>query len=384
MSRRVVVALTAVGLLTAACGGSSGDGLGSGEDYSVLGALAELPPTSEDAFQVQTGDLAAAAELAGIEWPTSLDVEAMDRGIGPLTGGPVMDNWPEAEWLPVFVPLPTVTAVGGGHGALAQEFHDTAGWSVLDVDSYAEFGPPPNVFTVLSGDFDEATLEDLPEAAEGVHTVGEGEDLTTNPQETTPMSPVGQPTRMAQADGKLAVSGHTDLVQDWVGGDQEETLADHEALAALAGALDESDVVSAMFVVGGNFSLRDGHPLTQSDRLDDEAVLEQLEQRMDYLPTHAYDAVAIGWAVEDDEAVITLAYHYASEEVAEEAAGQLETLFTEGEMLHTGAPLTDFYTLDETSSDGRTATARVHVADPRTVSQVPSLLMNRDVPFLHQ
>ena len=379
MRKSSIGALVAVGLLATACGGGDGAGLGVGEEYTVLGALAELPPAQDDTFQVQTADLTAATELAGLERPQEPDPAAVGPWISPLTGLAISVE--DEEFAPVFMPPPTV-AYGPGLQLIA-EFDELAGWSLVDVDSYVEYSTPPHSFTVLSGEFDDTTLEHLPEAGDGVRTVGEGEDLHTDLTAISAVSRIGQPVRMGQEDGLLAVSGRTDPVQDWLG-DPEETLADHEGLAALAGALDEAEVVSAMLSVGGSSTLREGHPLTESVAPDAETALDQLEERLDYLPEHAFDAVGIGWAALEGEPVMVVAYHFGDAEAAEASVEPLETVFTEGESTQTGRPLATLFEVDEIAADGPVVVATLHAADPRAPHSLPSLLMARDLPFLTQ
>lgn len=379
MGTRLIMGLTVTALTVTACGGGGEDGLASGDGYSVLGALAELPPAEDDSFVVQTADLTAATELAGLERPEEPDAAAVAGWMNPLTGLAISVE--EDEWAPLFAPPPVVTFSQGPQQV--EEFDELAGWSLVDVDSYVEYSTQPNAFTVLSGEFDEATLKHLPEAAEGVRTVGEGEDLRIDPTAGSAVSTIGQPVRMAAEDGRLAVSGHTPLVERWLG-DPEETLADHEGLAALAEALDEADVVSAMLSVGGASSLREGHPLTESRAPDAETVLDQLEARLDYLPDQAFDAVGVGWTARDGEPVIVVAYHFGDEAAAEASVEPLEAVFTEGESLQTGRPLAELFEVEQIAADGPVVVATLHAADPRTPHQIPSMIMSRDVPFLHQ
>lgn len=373
MHARTVVGLAVTALAVTACSsGGASDGLGAGEDYSVQGALAELPPGPSGEFLVQTADLTAATELAGLERPTELDAGATAGWIGPLTGAPLPGG---TEWAPVFAPV--LQSVDVTMTSLIEEFDEQAGWSLIDVDSFAELSAAPRTFAVISGDFEETALEHLPEVADGVRTVGEGEDRAANMSEPSALNRIGQPVRMAQVDGKIAVSPDTDPVQDWLG-ETEESLADHPGLSALAEALDEQDVVSAMLSTGGDYSAiaSVAANLPEQSR---EAMLE----RMSALPEQQFSAVAAGWTVEDDEPLMVLAYYFGGEETAESAVESVETMLTEG-VTTGGRPVSDFFEGAEVTADGPVVTATLRPANAQAPHQLPRMLMLRDVPFLHQ
>lgn len=319
--KHVLVAVASASLLLAACGDAGsesaggGDGLGVGDDYTVLGALAELPPAPVSSFMVLTGDLTTAGELAGLERPDELDVAAVGAWLGPLTGGPSDDP------VPVMVPGPEALSQSSSQ---YEDVHELAGWTLLDVDSFVEFSTHPHVFTVVTGDFADDTLDHLPEVAEGVRTVGEGEDGLVNFDQISAVSRTGQPVRMALGEGKLALGGDTRVVQSWVTG-VGQTLADDESLARLA-----------------------------VDR------------------------------VQGDEPRIVLAYHHFSADSAEASVDQLETLFAEGETVRGGFALADLMEVVEISAEGRVVTAVLRPVEPGTPRTVVNLLMNQDVPFIHQ
>ena len=167
--------------------------LSSGDDYTVLGALAELPvSTDTDGLMIQTGDLVAATELAGLERPTEPDVDAVANWIFPLTGLPRDDTFG-----PLFVPLGQVFNYQDLRSIA--EFDDALGWSLVDADAFVEQSTPPESFAVITGDFDETTLSpDLTEVADGVVSYGEGEDFDSNliglPN---PVDGLGRPVRLA-------------------------------------------------------------------------------------------------------------------------------------------------------------------------------------------
>lgn len=385
--RSVLVALASVGLLLAGCGtegeqeagetadgaattGDGGpaavDGLGVGETYTVLGALAELPPTSEDTVMVQTADVAAATDLAGLERPTDVgDADAVTRWFNPLTGATPEGGEPS----PVFVPIPSFVEPG----AQVEEFDELAGWSLLDVDSYADLATLPDWFTVVSGELAEDTLHHLPEVGEGVRTVGEGEDFHVELTRSSAVSRIGQPVRMAQADGRLAMGPATPTVQRWLTG-SGDSLADDAQLAALAEALDGHGVVSAMLYAGepGAFAHL-GMPSASGETAD-----------VDFLPDVPFTATAVAWTVEDDRPRMVVAWSYPSPAVAEEALADLEGMFEEGRSLTQGTPLTDWVDLVEVTTQGPVAVATLDAVDPQAPHRLPHLLNSRDVPFVHQ
>lgn len=120
--RHALMALVSVGLLLTGCGatgdpaadetgdetGAAVTGLGVGQTYTVLGALAELPPASEGTFLVQTADLTSASELTGSERPAEADDQDATRWFGPLSGVAAEGERPA----PVFVPVPSFVEPG--------------------------------------------------------------------------------------------------------------------------------------------------------------------------------------------------------------------------------------------------------------------------------
>lgn len=369
--RRPLTAATvlALSLGLAACGGGSSDGLATGEDFSVLGALAELPPISSDAsLMVSTGDLVGASELADLELPES--DEDVVAWIGTITGTPQ-----DGQVGRVFVPLASMLQESAGQSA---EVSDELGWSLLDVRAFAEVNAPPQKFLAVAGDFDDDTLSGLPEVVDGVATAGEGEDLSMDPNGTTPARRLGQPLRMAQDGSVLAASPSTQTVQQWVAG-ETETLADDEAYAAVAAALDEADVVGALLGPGQPFSPAG---LLGPDATEDLAA--QMEQMRDQLVAAPFDVVGLGFGVEEDDAVVTVVYHFGTDAAAADAVPVLETLYAEGTSLQTGGPFSDHVVLREAAADGPVAVVTLDVPADRPPSTILSMYSSQELPFMHQ
>lgn len=375
MRARIVTGLVVTALLGTACSGGGGAvGLGTGEGYSVMGALAELPGPATPEAMVQTGDLTAASEVAGLERPATLDTSAMAEWVSSLSGGPVG----AAEPAPVFVPFAEVFNIQWltEH----QQFADALGWSLLDVDSFAEVLLPPERFAVVAGDFDEATLlTDLPEVAEGVVTYGEGEDHAADLENANAVNRLGIPVRLGHRDGVVAASPSTEAVADWVAG-PEVTLAEDTALAAVAGALDEQDVVAAVLTTGQNLS----GDLAVAEMSMTPEVVESLRQQLTDLPSVSFGTVGIGWAVQDDEPVVVVAYHMGSEDAAERAVPQFETTYRQGVTLRTGQPLSDWVELLSVEAAGDVVVVRGRNGEVGRPGALLEHLYGRDVPFLHQ
>jgi hypothetical protein len=347
--------------------------LSSGDDYTVLGALAELPASTEtDALLVQTGDLVAATELAALERPSEPDIDAVASWILPLTGLPRED-----EFAPLFVPLGQVF----NYQNLADiaQFDDALGWSLIDADAFVEQSTPPESFAVITGDFDETTLNpDLTEVADGVVSYGEGDDFETNLSgDPNPVDRLGRPVRLARDRDRIAASFSTPFVQQWLAG-ADETLADDAELAAVATALDEADVVAAVLtrVESGFDQLGSSQPLSSE-------VVAQLQDRLqNQVPSAPFDAVGFGWNVLDGEAAITVAYHFSSAEEAADSVASLERLYREGESLVTRQPISELVTIEDIVAAGDVVSVSLSVPDDSRPQVIYDMLLRRDVPFI--
>ncbi|MDT0203851.1 hypothetical protein [Nocardioides sp. AE5] len=334
-------AVLALGLLAGCSGDEESDSPGGGggggtasfaEEFSVRGALAEIPegaiPT-DGVLTVAAGDLRAATEMAGLEWPAEGTREATGPWLMALTTGAEEDTVP-------FVPISGVFNV---QSASADEFAEAAGWSILDVDRFVEVETAPRRFAVVAGDFDDDTLSpDLVEVGDGIVSDRDAEDLSTDLAEQGPLNPIGQPIRMAQDGDRIAVSTVTDLVADWLSGG--ETLADREPLAAVADALDQRQVVSAYLGEPGDAASTGLTP----DQLQATGV------DLDALPS--FDMVGMGWTEVDGEAKVHVAYHFADEAAATAGADYLEELYRNGRGVTTGGPFSDFLAVDEVTTEG--------------------------------
>lgn len=289
--------------------------VGERRRHSTLDALGELPESAAgDAPLVLTGDLARASEIGGLDRPSNPDdSDPVHEWISGLGGGTLQSD--------VFVPWPQALFPSTSQPVEAK---DTYGWSVLDVDAFAAVSLPPDDFLVVSGDFDDKTLDGgLAEVdgEEDIVTDLDGADHDSGTLDPTPLNRYGAPTRLAEDDGRIAASPNTEAVRDWL--DDTESLADDDSYADLARALDEHDVYSAVFTAA-----EDGDPAAAmlGEGAGPEEV-EELRAELDgVLPDDPYDAIGLGWASDDDGALVVMAYHFDSDDAAENSKDALEEL----------------------------------------------------------
>lgn len=363
MRKTIAAGLMLAVLSSSACGvldRGADRGPSTGEDYTVLGALAQLPPHEGDAsYEVRTADLVSATEIVGATRPEEPEAQAYVDWIRPLTG--LSDPGEEPPPLLVAPPEDLIRS------SKVDEFDTIAGWSIIDVDSFAHMEGGADTFTAMTGDFDDSTLDHLPEVGDsGVRTVGQGEDHDTDLSKMSPVSLDGQPVRMAQDGDHLAMSGSTPAIRGWLEG-RDTTLADDPTVAALARPLDDADVVSAVFKVGDDNHVFD-LPISDDPRL-----------LTGKLPEHAFDAVALGWAVEDGKSTMVAAYHFPSESAATESVAPLEEVYANAKNKD-GVALSDLVTVDEITSEGRVVIASLNAADPKAPT---TIFPSGDVPFVH-
>ncbi len=368
-------ALSAVVLLAPATVPPSDDSslhLSSGDDYTVLGALAELPvSTDTDGLMIQSGDLVAATELAGLERPSEPDIDAVASWIFPLTGLPRED-----KFAPLFVPLGQV--FNYQYLRDIAEFDTALGWSLVDANAFVEQSTPPESFAVITGDFDETTLNpDLIEVADGVVSYGEGEDFEPDLSEANPVDRLGRPVRLAWDGDRIAASFSTTFVQQWLAG-PDETLADDAALAAVATALDQADVVAAVLtrVEAGFDQLGSGQPISS------EVLAELQDVVQDQVPLAPFDAVGFGWNAVDGEAAITVAYHFSSAEEAADSVASLERLYREGLSLVTNQPISESVTIEDIAAAGDVVSVSLSLPDDSRPQVIYEMLLRRDLPFI--
>lgn len=372
--RRLRAAVLLAPLILAACSSGPGtDSLGVDDDYSVLGALGEVPAAAAgEQFLVATADVASASAEAGLSRPDGVDdPDAFRDWIGPLTGGPGADR------MHAQVMVPMGNLLSQHMMAPVQEVDAELGWSLVDVDAFVELTAPPLNYAVVVGD-DLAPAEGLPEVTDGIVTAGEGEDYSVDPGDVTAARPIGSPLRMAVDAGGLAASNDTTLLEDWLAG--SETLADDPVLAAVAAELDDEEVLSALVSRGHAASLVDA---IAGRQLSPEQAEKILADHEDLVPVGPFGAVGIGFGVDDGEGRVTVVLHFDDDAAAEAAVPVLERQFAEANSLQTGRPVSDMFRLLDAEAEGPMAVLEMVPSDGATVHMVPRLLMVGDLPFVH-
>lgn len=336
--------------------------------YRVLDALGELPAadgTNNQALIV-TGDVDAASGLADLGRPDDPSSPAVAEWVSGLTASS------QQGASGVFVPLPEALVPVAGPPTAMQ---DLVGWSVIDVASFAAVGSPPDDFAVISGSFSDDTLpSNLKEVDDGIVTDREGEDGEVDLTAPSPLSRVGVPTRLAQQGDRIAYSASTDKVRGWL--DDGASLADDDALRALAQSLDDSKVYAAVIApaVPGDGLLEDGGARQQASGPRDKT--DKL------VPQASFDAVGIGWAADNDGAVVSAAYHFASDDTAESAAAELRELFTAGSSIVSGKPISDYLTVEDVRVDGPTVVVATRPADGAPLDMLYRAIHTGDTPFI--
>lgn len=369
VSRRSLVAvLTGATLFGfAACGGDDSSGSsGSSDGFSVVGGLAQLPEsTLADGYIIQTADLAAASELAGLDRPDpDADFDEASDWLLHIDG--VLPRGEEPAIVSGLLP----EAANRQYLQQIDEFRDEVGWSVLDVDHYVEVYLAPDRFTVMSGEFDRKALDRaLGDPDGGIWSIGGDEDYKVSIADRSAARPLGEALRFAEQDGRLAVSKSTPQIEDWIeGGD---TVADHDDVRAVAQALDDQGVYSAL-ILDGDRLVAGGEGLTpeQQEEIEDQAL-------------DPFAVLGVGLTLDDGQPRAVFVYQYRSEQAAADAADGIEAAFEDGVSFQIRAPISDFFEHPEVTVDGSTVTVVVDLADDRPAGRVWSFAGSRDIITSH-
>jgi len=348
--RGVLAALSAAAVLAVgACSGATG---AFGGGFSVQDLLAELPMI-DDGGLIAAGDLEAASAAAGLERPADAGADGAHDWIMGLTASTETG---------VFVPAP-----GDFLRSFGEEGGDELGWDLSDVHAFAHHEALPQQNLLVTGDFDGDTLSaDLEDLGEGVYSAGTGEDFYLDHTSRSPVRPTGAPLRLARDGDRIMVSPQEQVVREWVAGEQGSTLADHEHVSDLAAALDDLGVYSAVLVTHEPQL----QPVNQQQR-------ERWEQSAIREP---FSAIGVGWAIDDDDPVVRVAYHFDTAEAAERGADQVQRVWQEGATAD-GLPVTDRFALQQVDTDGAVVIADMHVAGDGAAPHAYHMLGARDVPF---
>ncbi|MFV0307461.1 MAG: hypothetical protein ACK5OX_06935 [Desertimonas sp.] len=321
--------------------------LDTGDGYSVVGAIAELPARvlEDDRYLLSTANLEAAAEQAGLP---SDDGD----GLTVLTGDPRTRH---GEAPPMFVQRPDWMLLAMDDPGRMRE---QVGWDLADVDAFAAISrPPPNGFTVVAGDFDDVLPESLRPLAPGVVTLGEGDDGEQHLGHPTALSYVGTPQRLAADDHRLAFGPLLDDVVAWEDdGAQRAVATDDLGVLAVANALDDAGAVSAVVA---------GMPRGEASAIS--------------VPI---DVVGIGFAADDGRAVITVAYHVVEGGDHEQARGEIRSAFTTALSAAPGPPQSELVSVIDVVATGDAVVATLTVPAGESPGMMLSLLELEAAPFV--
>ena len=361
--------LTAAAAVTACASESdSGGGHAAGGVSDHLGRLPVLD--GDDPVVVTYADLDRAAEIAGVEPPDDpSDTDAVVDYLTTITG----QQYEEGEPTTVGALVPVVSQFG--RSADLDGFADDVGWSILEVDSYAERDTPPQRVAVLRGDFDGDRMgETLDEADDGVWVAG-NPDGGLDVGDRSPARPIGETLWLALDGDRLTITGDEgDMAptRDAAGG--QGTLADDATFATLGAALDGHDVYTAMLEANQlfltDFALRSLGP---------DATPEQLEALGDLPRCEGVTGAAIGLAY-DDRPLVVLVMAHVDEASARANADTVSEVLDEGAQLIPDRPWSDLLTVESVEAEGR---AVVATARPAADIWLPALygpLVQRTFP----
>ena len=360
---RSISAMSVIALLMAACGGdgdSSGGvsgregGFGSGASFSILAALTEVPVSvtdvagdteQTDVVEVLVGDLAAGSAAAGVDRPErSADDGDLVDWARALTEGTV------------FIPFPSDLLSGDGI-VNAEAYRDEVGFGVNEVESFVSWNALPESGVVWTGDLSVAATT---EVADGVVSLGEGDDFEVDPSQRSAARSLGIPLRFARRDGLVVSTRSTAVALDWLD-DDSERLADDPMFASAATALDDRDVLGAV-MVRSDFSVPDGR----------EAEIGQ-----------PFGLLSFGWAIESGEPVVTVVYSFESAEAASSASTEIEQVYSTSS-LSNGRSVTETVTVEDVTVDGdQVIVTLAMVPADRPPSIVYQMLQRSEPMFVH-
>lgn len=369
-TRHLAAAVCAVALVATACASESDSGGSGAGGTSVSAYLERLPALGgDDPVIVTYGDIARAAEIAGLERPDDVsDADAVSSYFLPLTGVAR-----DGETARVAALVPQVSQPGRGTSDV-QGFVDDVGWSILEVDSFAERATLPRLVTVLDGDFDDDRLDGaLDDAGDGVWQVGDP-DGGLDMDDITPARPIGEALWLSLDGGRLTVArdeGDLRATRDADGG--EGTLADDPALSSLAQVLDDHDVYSAMLTADDGLLLAD-----PSVVLGERVSSEQIEA-LDLDACEGIIGAAVGIA-DDGEPLFVLSLAHLDHTVAEGNLAVVTEALEDGARLRTGQPWSDVLSVESIEVDGSVLTATARPGADVPPSMWYGLIADRSFP----
>ena len=231
MHWRWVVLVLCLAVAAAACSGTSsesgdvesGASVDAGQWEQRLALLPLIDP-AEESVEVTMGDLAAAAELAGVEWPAS--------------GGDPTDSLVALAGVgagPVAVPLPRFVQTLGA--ALLDELPAVAGWNLDELAWVVHAAAPPTETTVGAGRIDVDAMAGVLGEDGPPWRLGEGEDLEPSLEDPHPLDQLGRPVTLTVVDGVLGLSTVSTGIDALSG--TGPTMADVEPVRRLVALADE-------------------------------------------------------------------------------------------------------------------------------------------------
>jgi hypothetical protein len=314
--------------------------------------------------------MARAAEIAGVERPDDpADTDAVTDYISTITG--LRSEEGEAPAVAALAPEVAQTS----HSAQLEEFVEDVGWSILQVDSFAERNTPPDRVAVLTGDFDGDQLDEaLDDAGDGVRVAGNPEG-GIDPRNTTAARPIGETLWLALDDDRLTITANEDdMARARDAGGGEGTLAGDETVGTLAGALDDHDVYSAML------EANEAYLTDFADRvLGEGATPEQAEALGDRPRCEGVTGAAVGLA-DDGEPLVVLVLAHADESAAAANADVVATALDEDDIPTTGRPWSDLLAVESVEADGGAVVVTARPAGETHLTVAYRLLFDRSLP----
>lgn len=132
--------------------------------------------------------------------------------------------------------------------------------------------------------------------------------------------------------------------------DGEESLVDDDGYADIARALDEHEVYSAVLTAVQPGI--DPAALILGDQVSAEQLKAMLEQLEDQLPEESYDTVGVGWSADDDGPQVATAYHFDSEDAAQNSVDALRGLYASGSSVQSQRPFSDYLEVRDAETEG--------------------------------
>lgn len=301
-----------IGLL--GCSGGSQQGVFTGDDTSLAGALEQLP-VSTGATEVIYVDYRKASELLSVT-PASGEHIGLMGATSTAEGG-----------LGVRVPVPSLLRDQMG---VDLEF----GFSLDDVSAVAvaHYGSA-NDFIALVGPDDWAGSV-APLGGMEVATYGTGSDGQMNLAEATDARQLGRPLRVARRGQVLGSSISTDLIVAWMEG-EGDVLADSSTYQELVDEMESAFVVRVL----------------QND----------FDGAADAVITEAFDRVAVGSSMVEGRARETVVYWFGSSDAAKRAEPSVRDAWTNSTR-SSGEPISDFLNVLETRQRGELVVVEFEVA----------------------